>query len=381
VASTVQMARPIGDGLLPADFGAGLRQDLANGLAMAYSAVQQTNLGNHRLWQSLLEDELPRLRRLYEELGLEAPPLAWDALWARVALPVPALNAVQHSQLVVALATDYAPRLCEHIWYRHANKGNVHIRSRGPTGSGKSSCMIALMHWTKPLPEGRLTEHLAFDVHELPRKLSGIAAGHGVLLDELVATAGEGARTARMMLENLEDTMRASERDLYVASPGKSEHSTMQVELECIAWHPTRRFSVFLCWVEGIPLGVAAIPWCNEQQYAEYAPWKQDKVQRSLAGQFNDNAQTAKAVMQLFADDRFVEYLWLGVNKPKMGDFNTATVLFYPSMLTQAQVDRMAKFAYETCYSYQRLESRFEFFFGVKPNKGFQKIASKCYEE
>src|SRR6185503_6351364 len=152
---------------------------------------------------------------------------------------------------------------------------------------------------------------------------------------------------------------------LIAASPGKRDHNTMQADLECIAWHTDRRFSLFLAWVEGIPMGVIALPWCSPQHYAEYAPWKEGNVQRTLAGQFKDNEQTAKSVMALFEEPRFVEYLWLGVNKPKMGDFNTAIVLFYAGLLTQAQVERMAKFAYEQCYSFQRLATKFEFFFGV----------------
>jgi hypothetical protein len=115
--------------------------------------------------------------------------------------------------------------------------------------------------------------------------------------------------------------------------------------------------------------------------YDEYKPWKDENVKRTLAGQFKDNEQTAKAVMALFDDPRFTEYLWLGVNKPKMSDFNTAITLFAQGMYSQAQVDRMAKFAYEQCYALQRIESKFEWFFGVKPNAGFQKIATKCYEE
>jgi hypothetical protein len=182
-------------------------------------------------------------------------------------------------------------------------------------------------------------------------------------------------------LGNLEDTLRASQRNLIVASPGKREHSTMQVDLECIAWHTARRFSLFLVWVEGVPMGVLALPWCSPAHYAEYAPWKLGNVGRTLAGQFKDNEQTAKAVMALFEDARFVEYLWSIANKPKMGDFNDAITLFYPAMLTQAQVERMAKVAHSQCYSYQRLSDKFEFLFGVKPNAGFRKIAAKCYEE
>lgn len=371
---------PLSSGLLPPDFGAD-RSSTIDALAAAASAILANNMANYQLWTGVQHEFVAPIRRQYEALGLEAPPFAWDALWKRVEKTVPPTDLQAYLWLVEALLTDYGPRFFQHIAYRMATNGNVHLSCRGPTGSGKSSCMVALMDWIQPIPAGQLVGRLAFDIHELPRKLSKLGPGGTVLLDEFVGTAGEGSRTSRLILENLEDTLRASQRNLIAASPGRREHSTMQADLECIAWNTKRRCSLFLVWIEGIPMGVLALPWCSAAHYAEYAPWKEGNVQRSLSGQFKDNEQTAKAVMDLFDDQRFVEYLWLGVNKPKMGDFNTAIVLFYPGLLTQAQVERMAKFAYEQCYAYQRLQEKFEFFFGVKPNAGFRKIAAKCYEE
>jgi hypothetical protein len=371
---------PLSAGLLPKDFSAD-RDTTIDALAAAAAAILADNMANFQLWTGVQRGVVTQIREQYEALGFEAPPFAWDAFWHRVERAVPPADMQAYVWLIQALLTDYGPRFFQHIAYRMNSGGNVHLSCRGPTGSGKSSCMVALMDWIQSIPRGQLTTRLAFDIHELPRKLGKLGPGSTVLLDEFVGTAGEGSRTSRMILENLEDTLRASQRNLIVASPSRREHSTMQADLECIAWNPRECFSLFLVWVEGIPLGVVALPWCSAEQYGEYKPWKDGNVQRTLAGQFKDNEQTAKGVMELFEDARLVEYLWLGVNKPKMGDFNTAIVLFYPGLLTQAQVERMAKFAYEACYSYQRLEGKFEFFFGVKPNPGFQKIASKCYEE
>jgi hypothetical protein len=376
----LQLKPPLSRGLLPSDFGA-QRRVTVEALAAAASAIAANNMANFQLWSGVQQSLVVDIRSTYEAIGLEAPPLAWDAFWRRVELLVPPSDMQAYIWLIDALLRDYGERFFQHIVYRLGNHGNVHVACRGPTGSGKSSCMIALMDWIKAIQSGQLVNHLAIDIHEIPRKLAKLEAGDTLLLDELVATAGEGSRTNQMLLDNLEDTLRASQRNLIVASPGKRDHSTMQVDLECIAWHTTRRFSVFLVWVEGIPMGVLALPWCGPQHYAEYAPWKAGNVTRTLAGQFKDNEQTAKAVMALFEDPRFVEYLWLVVNKPKMGDFNDAITLFYPAMLTQAQVERMAKVAHTQCYSYQRLADRFEFLFGVKPNSGFKKIATKCYEE
>jgi hypothetical protein len=327
------------------------------------------------------EKAVAQIRSTYEEIGLQAPAMMWDALWMRVHKHVRPADLNEYISFLVALLTDYRRQFCRHIEYRMQHQGNVHIACRGPTGSGKSSCMITIMDWIKPIPKDGLCDRLAFDIHEIPRKLAKLTAGDTVLLDELVAVAGEGARTNQMLLKNMEDTLRASQRNLIVASPAEREHSTMQVDLECIAWDPAKKYSLFLVWVEGKPVGVLPVPWCSQDLYDQYQPWKEENVKRTLAGQFKDNEQTAKAVMALFDDSRFTEYLWLGVNKPKMTDFNTAITLFAQGMLSQAQVERMAKFAHDQCYAYQRVAEKFEFFFGVPANAGFKKIASKCYEE
>src|ERR1041385_4566194 len=381
---------PLCSGLLPADFGR-KRDATLDALAAGASAILANNMANFQLWTGIQRELVSQIRREDEALGLEAPPLTWDALWKRVEKSVSPQDLQAYLWLVQAFLTDYGPRFFQHVAYRMATGGNVHASCRGPTGSGKSSCMIALMDWIRPIEAGQLVNHLAFDIHEIPTKLRRLGPGDTLLLDELVGSSGEGARTNQMLLANLEDTLRASQRNLIIATPAGTDHATMQVDLECIAWNRKRRFSLFLVWVDGVPMGVVALPWCKEAHYAEYSPWKLENVQRTLSGQFNDNEQTAKAVMGLFEDPRFVEYLFIGANKLKMADLNTGIVLFAPGMRTQAQVERMAKFGYDQLYAVQRMEqeygpgdgfaAKFEFFFGVRPNPGFLKIASKCYDE
>ncbi len=350
-------------------------------VSAAGSGVGESGAENFGAWLVAQDKTVSAIRTKYAALGLQAPPMAWDALWQRLRRYVRPSDMNDYVALLAAFLTNYGDRFSAHVEYRLAHEGNVHISSRGPTGSGKSSCMIAIMDWIKPIPKGGLVDRLAFDIHEIPRKLAKLEQRDTVLLDELVALAGEGARTNQMLLKNLEDTLRASQRNLIVASPAEREHSTMQVDLECIAWDPAKKYSLFLVWVEGKPVGVLPVPWCDQELYDEYKPWKDENVKRTLAGQFKDNEQTAKSVMLLFEDARFTEYLWLGVNKPKMSDFNTAITLFAQGMLSQSQVDRMAKFAYDQCYSFERVKDRFAWFFGVEPNVGFEKIAAKCYAE
>jgi hypothetical protein len=409
-------------GLLPASFGSGAEQ-VEYGFAGAYASVAVNNKANFRLWTETRLAAVEWMQAEYRKAGLSAPALMWDNLWARVNLPVPDSDGNAHVRLVRALSTNYGDRLLEHIADRMSSNGNVHVSISGWTGLGKSSCAIALMDWIKPIEPGSLAQRLCFDLHELPGKVARLERGDTALQDELVRTSGEGSRTAQMMLDNLEDTLRKSGRNLIVISPRQQDHGTMQVELEVIAWSPPMQrpsaipgewepwdvcrrcyestgqavvqplrggrcetcqwqgFSLFLAWVEGIPMGVVPLPWAPASLFATYSTWKDANTQRSIEGRYNDNQQNAKATMSLFENEKFTEWLWLGVNKPKKRDFETAILMYYPGMLTQSQVDRMATFAYEACYSYDRLRERFEWFHSVKPNRGFEKIAGKCYEE
>lgn len=371
---------PIGSGLL----GQGLAQDrdeVVAILAAAYRNVLDERRRNFGLWHLATTNAVATLQQRYQALGLEAAPLHWRALWSRIALPAPASDPNAHLRFVEALMTPFDQDLANHILYRLRHGGNVHLEFSGPTGMGKSSCAIALADWIKTIEAADLTRHVSFDLGDLPQKLRDKQPGATVIQDEFLATAGEGSRTVQSLFANIEDTLRASQVNLFTVSPTRKEHNTTQAELELILWSPHQKWSCFIVWLQGVPHGVVALPWMRDHLWQAYKPWKEANVERSRHGHFKDNEYTAKSVMHLFEDERFTDYLWSGVNKPKMGDFNTAIVLFSPAMLTQSQVDRMAKFAYEGCYSYQRLESKFEWLFGIKPNKGFQKIATKCYEE
>ncbi|MCA1818509.1 MAG: hypothetical protein LC620_00390 [Halobacteriales archaeon] len=369
---------PVGTGLLSASLAED-RESILVMVGAAYRNLLDEKRRNFGLWHAAMDTVATTVRQKYAGMGLTAAPFQLLALWARVGLLSPSSDPNAHMRLITALMTPFDQELADHVLYRMRTGGNVHLEFSGPTGMGKSSCAVALADWIKPIPQ--LTQHLSFDLNDLPRKLRGKTPGQTVIQDEFLATAGEGSRTIQQLFTNVEDTLRASQVNLFTVSPTRKDHNTTQAELELILWNPERKFSCFLVWLQGTPHGVVALPWMPNHLWQAYKPWKAANVERTLGGQFKDNEHTAKTVVQLFEDERFVEYLWLGVNKPKMGDFNTAIVLFHGGMLAQVQVERMAKFAYEQCYAYERIRDRFEWFFGVKPNAGFEKIAAKCYEE
>lgn len=370
----------IGAGLLPASLERD-RNRMLGLLCGAYASILQSKMHNFGLWSALRADVFGSIRTRYREAGLTAAPWNLDALWARVDLRLPSSQPNEHVALVEALLTIKQERFAEHIIYRLATDGNVHIEITGPTGMGKSSCAIALADWIKTILPESLLDHLSFDLSELPTKLSRIDKGAAVIQDEYVATAGEGSRTFLALFANLEDTLRKSQKNLLVLSPRQHDHATMQAKLELILWNREQQFSVFILWLEDHPHGVIALPWAPPDLWDAYGPWKEANVERSVAGHFKDNKYLAKTILRAFEDQRFVDFLVNGVNKPKKTDFQTALEFFLPQMLSGAQSERIVGFMYQLCYNWDRLGEKFEAWFGEKPNKGLETVANKCYKE
>jgi len=370
----------LGDGLLGADWGED-REQAVTALAAAYAKVQNERLDNFQFWNRATRVVIDAIQARCTARGLTAPPWDLDALWARVDRPMAAADPGEHVALVAALLTDYQARFQEHIRYRLQNAGNVHLEITGPTGMGKSSIAISIADWIKTIEPSRLVDCLVFDPSELPRKLSRLGPWDTAILDEYLQVAGEGARTLQAHFENVEDTLRASQINLIRLSPRRHEGATMQATLEVVLENRDRGFSVCLVWLQGHPHGLVAIPWAPQHLWDRYCPWKADNVARSVSGQFKDNAFLAKLAVQVCADQAFVDYMTEATNKPKKFDFVAGLEFFLPQMLALGQVEKLASFLYTVCYNYQRLGSRFEQWFGVKPNPGLEAVALKCYKE
>ena len=138
---------------------------------------------------------------------------------------------------------------------------------------------------------------------------------------------------------------------------------------------------MFLVWLEGVPHGVAALPWARKDLWNAYGPWKAKNVERTKAGQFRDNTYLARTAVHAFADERLTKFLLSAVNKPSKKDFKTALEFFQPQMMAASQTDRLAGFMYDMCYAFDRVEAEFEAWFGIQPNEGFRRVAVKCYQE
>ena len=371
-------SRPsVGHGLLTAT-GRQARTPLTILLGAAYRNLKEDRRENYGLWLGVMQQVQAALLDTFQRHGLHASPVQVQRLLNRVIRMAPADNAESHIRLLSALLTPFDDELAAHIQYRLAYGGNVHFEFSGPTGMGKSSCAIALANWIREIPPAELLKHLSFDLNDLPQKLAGKSPGMTVIQDEFLAMVGDGSRTVQNIITNIEDTLRASQVNLFIVSPEKKEHVTTQAELELILWNPEQQWSLFLVWLDGSPVGVVAIPWMPAALWAVYKPWKADNTARSQAGHFRDHTYIAKAAMRHFADPRFVKYMLKGENKPRKADFEDALEFFSPELTASSQADRLVNFMAKTCYAFDRLETEFEAIFGVEPNDGFRNVARRC---
>jgi len=337
--------------LLPPDFGAE-RDELVFNLGVGYSASLRQPMANFRIWKASQDALVSAIRTRYAALGLEAAPWQEAALWARIDLPAPAVDADAHLRLLRALLTDFTEPFWRQFEYRLAHGGNVHLHAVGPTGLGKSSCLITIGDTVKTAGPGPLAGHLAFDPTELPDRLRDKERGDFVLLDENLAVSGEGSRTIQQMVGNLEDTLRASQRHLFTASPTLDETGTTQAQLEALLWNPRDAWTLCLVWIRGVPHGVVGIKWAPAHLYAEYAPWKAANVERTLQAQFNDPSFYARLALRACEDATFQAWFARKKAKYSVNDFDTGLKLAKLPMLSGEQRSSLAGFMHAALTSW-----------------------------
>lgn len=212
-----------------------------------------------------------------------------------------------------AFTRNITKKLDEQVMYRRTHGGNVVFEWTGPTGMGKSSCMLGFMEWHNGLKEivqaggaDALRKHIALDIPALPSKLDGLQAGQAVGMDEQLHLVGEGSRNAMDTLANLEETLRGTGIDIHFASPSLREHTTSQGILEAFAWNPKEKLTYFLVKLalagdpEPMPLGFAALPWCSPETWEAYQPIKRESLERTKRMQFNAASAVLDDQIQTF---------------------------------------------------------------------------------
>lgn len=350
-------------------------------LGAVYWQLSQESAENFMGWKVVVKKWAQAVVDLHRKEGFVTAPLYHDALLARLEPVFPASDPSAHIDVVRALLTDYSQPTERHILVRQAWGGNVVFEITGPTGMGKSSLAIYIANAGSAIDAARINEYLVFDLSELPSKLATKKPGETVVIDEYVRQSGDGSRTALQMIANLEDQIRASQVNLLWLSPQKQDHSTSQAEFEVVFWNRERQETRCLVWCQGRPRGYVTIPWAPPELWAAYQPWKTEKVQRALSGQFRETTAMARIAMHLFAMPEYVQYM-LKFNKPKKSDFEESIDFFYAVSLPSRQVGRLASFMHKICYSYDRLKDDFPTIFErVQPVPGWHEVAKICYQE
>ncbi|MEA3200982.1 MAG: hypothetical protein QOE90_2410 [Thermoplasmata archaeon] len=347
-------------------------------LSAAYNQIADKPAENWALWQGVRRKLTAVLTERWRASGLRTARMYHDALMSRVAPLEPSRKPGEHVALVHALLTDYNDPFAEHCEYRHDNDGNVHLEITGHTGMAKSSCAISIADWLSPIEPARLRDHVNFDLSELHKRLKGKRARETVIQDEYLALSGEGARTDQARFANLEDTLRASGVNLFVLSPRRQDHATMQARLEALAWNRAQRWTGFLVWVEDTPLGMLSVPWCRPELWAEYKAFKAANTDRTLSGAFRDERHIARTGLQVLDDERVIRYLTQIVAKPKKATIEEALTHFCPMMLSATQKGQVADFIWFAATELNRFGAEFEWFFGLPPNDGLRAVADAC---
>ncbi|HUR61951.1 MAG TPA: hypothetical protein VM286_06260 [Candidatus Thermoplasmatota archaeon] len=372
--------------LIPDTYGRE-RDKLLFYLAAGYADVTGNKAGNFQLWSIANQNVSNYIIEQLQNLGLEMAPWAWDAFVERITPIAPQTDYNQHLALAKALLTNRHCRFFAQFPYRLKTGGNVHTHYIGGTGTGKSSCSLAVIHSVNRIQTGHLRDHLALTNRDLPEAIKRIATqikagtltpGQGVHKDEEEDTAGEGSATDAKMMRNLENQLRASQINLSTSSPTLEAVATTQGQMVALAWHPKDKWTLFLHYVDNIPLGVVAIRWLPEPYWTqEYTPWKNDNVDRTVAAEFSD-AGLARIAIRVCQDQRFVRYLTEASSKPKLKDIQTALRLYYKQMLSITEKKALADFLHDVFFGWQRISKHFEEDFGFPPNEGMKQIALRC---
>ena len=199
-----------------------------------------------------------------------------------------------------ALENNITKLVHDHHAWRHRRNGNVVWEFSGPTGIGKSSCMLGLLERLNHVRPSELKDHITIDVPELPQLLPKLAAGSGVAVDEQTHAVGEGSQTQAKVLRSMEDQIRLSGIDIYWASPESQDHATSQGEFVAIAADFERHHTRFLVYLNDVPLGYANLSWCSREMWEAYGPIKHANVQRALRATFQSTQALDEQIRRLF---------------------------------------------------------------------------------
>ena len=272
--------------------------------------------------------------------GVELSPL--NEIYHRERMKVlaesPAIEA--KVRLLRAFERNITGTVIRHHAWRHDHEGNVVWEFSGPTGTGKSSCMLGLMERLNHVQPVALGEHITIDIPQLPQLLPKLSAGSAVAVDEQTHVVGEGSITQAKVLRSMEDQIRMSGVDIYWASPESQDHATSQGEFVALGANYGRKYTRFLVYLNDVPLGYANLPWCSSEMWRAYQPIKRKNVQRAMRAAFHATDAADEQIKRLFELDGVQSAC--RIRRLKVSDWRRFIKRFSPSLGT-AQVQTMAE--------------------------------------
>ncbi|MFX1476927.1 MAG: hypothetical protein ACFFCI_02235 [Promethearchaeota archaeon] len=163
----------------------------------------------------------------------------------------------------------------------------------GPTGDGKSTCCRTLVLFNVALIENSLNllahKYLSFSTSETFRIISKMNKGDILFQDENPILSGEGAKTIKDAVYNVQANVRANLNNFFFASPSEKGYKNVcHVLLETFGknpkdWGGLNRVKVYSAKSE-LPLGYAIIPRLIDSDFEEAYNLRKKKHIKQIMG-------------------------------------------------------------------------------------------------
>lgn len=304
----------------------------------------------------------------------------------------------QQNRLILAHKRDLTEQLHVHITERRKYAGNVVLEFGGPTGYGKSSSMLGLMERHNGLRDivladgvDGLRRHMSIDLAELPSKLEGLTGGQAIAIDEQLRLYGEGAETNTKMLQNIEDTLRGTQIDLFFASPGRRDnHDASQGYLEAYSASPVTlrngqpgsKSTRFLYWYslagqDLMPLGYVDLPWCSAEVFEAYSTIKRENLDRTRRAQFTNAAALNVEIIKRIVEHPAFQARLKHNLRPTKGDMEKYVGLYAGTSINTGQQKALAGELEEMLNVIRDSPPDFATIWGFEPTEAMLKLAGR----
>lgn len=150
-------------------------------------------------------------------------------------------------------------------------KNMLTIEVRGPTGGGKSACIMHILEKLSVKPAG-VSDHMAYSSREMLRKMKnlhqkiherGETWPKALAMDEQEAAVGEGSTTKLELINQQERQLRIGGVTLLYANANGIGPRTRNITLETLGISEKNQSVLVIVYEGEEPVSVAEIPWCS----------------------------------------------------------------------------------------------------------------------